>query len=144
MPGSWEFVYDASGRNSVPGKGFFPVAASQTLKVGDVVNLSSGRVAKAGDGTGRIVGVMTQDSTNATAGTLVEVAIAQPYFVYKGKSSADASALVLNGTRTYDLNASQQLNTADTTGGSLAIVGLQPGGGNTDVQVVFTQCVFGS
>lgn len=134
--GSASFAYSTLGNNDVPQIMSFPVAASQTLKVGDVVILSSGQVTKAGNGTGRILGVMAQDSTSATANTLVRVYVSRPGLVWKMTASADATSHVLTSTRTYDLNSSQQVNVADTTGGSLWPVAL--GDANTVVYVVFT------
>lgn len=134
--GSASFAYSILGNNDVPQIMSFPVAASQTLKVGDVVILSSGQVTKAGNGTGRILGVMAQDSTSATANTLVRVYVSRPGLVWKMTASADATSHVLTSTRTYDLNSSQQVNVADTTGGSLWPVAL--GDANTVVYVVFT------
>lgn len=133
---SAEFAYSTIGNNDVPVVMKFPVAASQTLKVGDVVILSSGQVTKAGNGTGRVLGVMAQDSTSATANTLVSVYVSRPGLVWKMTASADATSHILTSTRTYDLNASQQVNVADTTGGSLWPVAL--GSSNTTVYVVFT------
>jgi hypothetical protein len=118
-----------------------PVAASQDISKGDVLVLSSGNVALAGDGTGEVVGVAAEDSSNAAAGTLVEVYIAQPSQVWEVAASADASSAVRDGTATYDLNASQQVNVADTTGGSLQIVGVDDGD-NTVAHVQFTVCYY--
>lgn len=136
MAGAWEFAYDVSGGNLPPAIDSFPVAAAQTLKVGDMVQLSGQQVIKGNNGFGRCLGVMAQDAASLTAGTKVRVYVSRPGQVWKGKASADASTHVLNGTRTYDLNASQQFNVADTTGGSLAAIKL--GDTVTDVYVIAT------
>lgn len=138
--GNFTFAYDLGGGNQVPVAKKFPVAASQTLKKGDAVILSSGQLAKAGDGTGRVLGVMAQDSDGAAAGTEVLVYVAQPNFVWKATASADATNHVL-ASRAYDLNASQQVNVADTTGGCIQIVEL--GDSTTDIRIQFTACELG-
>lgn len=136
MAGKAEFAYSINAGNDVPVVQKFPVAATQTLVTGDVVVLSSGQVTKAGNGTGRVLGVMAQDSSSAAANTLVSVYVSRPGLVWKMTASADATSHILTSTRTYDLNASQQVNVADTTGGSLWPVAL--GSANTTVYVVFT------
>lgn len=137
---AFEFAYDMRPGNLTPIKHKLPVAATQTLVAGDAVVMSSGRVVKGGDGAGRVVGVMAQDSDGAAAGTLVDVWIVAPSQVWRGVASADASALVRDGERAYDLNASNEVNIADTTGGSLQIVGI--GDSNTEVLVQFTSCFY--
>lgn len=138
MPGA-VYKYDLGGANSVPVVAQFPIAASQTLKVGDVVVLTSGQVAKGGNGTGRVLGVMAQDSTSASAGTLVNVYVARPNFVWLMVASADATSHVL-AARTYDLTSAQLVNVADTTGGCLLIQKL--GSSVTQVYVAFTATEF--
>lgn len=136
MAGKAEFAYSIIANNDVPVVMKFPVAASQTLVTGDVVILSSGQVTKAGNGTGRILGVMAQDSSSAAANTLVSVYVSRPGLVWKMTASADATSHVLTSTRTYDLTSAQLVNVADTTGGSLWPVAL--GSSTTIVYVIFT------
>lgn len=140
MPGAFEFASALASNDITPALRDYPVAASQSLREGDAVRLVSGQVTKGGDGFGRALGVMAQDSINAAAGTRVRVRIGLTFQIWRAKASADASALVNNGTRTYDLNASQQVNIADTTGGCIQIVGIGPT--NTDVYVAFTSTEF--
>jgi hypothetical protein len=122
--------------NEVPTVVSVPVAASQSLKVGDPVILSSRQVTKAsGGGIGRVFGVMAQDSASQAAGTLVKVYLALPGQVWRAKATADATNHVWNG-RTYDINSSLLVDVGDTTGGCIQIVGLGPT--VTDVFVVFT------
>ena len=139
MAGAFEFAQSYNGENSVPALAQFPVAASQSLKVGDPVKLNSKQVTKGGDGFGRALGVMAQDAASLPSDTMVWVYVAQPNQVWKATASADASSHVLNG-RTYDLNSSLQVNVADTTGGCMQIVRL--GAAVTDVYVAFTATEF--
>ena len=137
------FLYrrNMAGGNYPPEKRVMTIAVSQTLKRGDVVILASGAITKAGDAAARIVGVMDEDiKTDSSNKGLASVQIATPTQIWRGTASASASALVLDGTRSYDLNASQQVNVADTTGGSLQILGTVDS--NLDVEVQFTSCVF--
>lgn len=139
---NFEYAYNLAGGNYPPVVRKLPVAASQTLVYGDAVVMSSGQIAKAGDGSGTIVGVVAEDSASAAAGTLVEVHIAQATQVWRATASADASALVLDGTATYDLTAAQLVNVADTTGGSLQIVDIDADD-NTAIYVQFMSPFFG-
>ncbi len=134
MPGAFEFAYDLNGPGIVPVVMSLPVAGSQTLKAGDPVVLSSKQVAKAGNGTGSLLGVMAQDSTNATANTAVRVYISKPGQVWLATATGDATSNVLDGTATYDLNSSVQINLSDTTGGCFKILGL----GKTNTKVYVT------
>ena len=133
------FREDFSGGNMPPAISKFPVAATQTLIVGDIVVLSSGQVAKGGNGTGRVLGVMAQISTTASAGTLVDVYVARPNQLWQMVASADATSHVL-AARTYDLTSAQLVNVADTTGGCLIIKSLLAT--TTSVLVAFTATEF--
>jgi hypothetical protein len=118
----------------------FPVASSQTLVEGDVVVLTSGQVAKASTTFGRCLGVMAQTSTTQAADTMVEVWVATPTQIWEMTASADASTYILD-SRTYDLNSSQVVNVADTSGGCIQI--WKTGSTVTKVYVSFTACEFG-
>lgn len=118
-----------------------PVAASQAIEAGDVLDWSSGQLAIAGDGTGEVVAVAAEDSASQTAGTLIEVKIVTRTQVWEMIASADASAIVRDGTATYDLTAAQLVNVADTTGGSLQVVDIDADD-NTLVQVQFASTYF--
>ena len=138
----FEFHQNMGGSGAPPVVLELPVAASQALLLGDAVVLSSGQVAKAGDGTGRLLGIMAQNSASQAAGTLVEVYAARPEHVWRATASADASALVLNGGRAFDLTATTQtINIADTTGGCVQILALN--GSTTAILVNFTAVVYG-
>lgn len=136
-----EFAYSLGGGNQPPVTMKLPVAATQTIVVGDVLVMSSGRLAKGGAAIGEIAAVAEQASDGAAAGTLIEVSIPMPWHVWRMVATADATSYVLDGTETYDLNSSQQVNVADTTGGSLQIIALDPAS-NTKVYVQFMSCFF--
>lgn len=137
---NFKFAFNLGGGNLTPARHKLPVAATQTLVRGDALVMSSGRVAKAGAASGVVVGIMAQDSDGAAGGTLVEVDIVTPEQVWEATATADATAVVLNGTLTYDLTAAQLVDVADTTGGSLTIVGLKDS--VTNIFVQFTACFF--
>lgn len=137
MPGKFEFRRNFDGGNSVPAVHLFPVAASQTIAVGDAVAISGGQVVRGGAAFGRCLGVAAQDSVNAAAGTMIRVYVSQPGQVWQAQASASAAAAV-RASRTYDLTAAQLVDPADTTGGCVYILELVPGGANTDVFVMFT------
>lgn len=136
MP-NFVFRQNVDGTNNPPSIMKLPVAASQTLVIGDAVVLSSGQLAKGSTTFGRCTGVMAEASTNAAAGTLLEVYITTPSQIWEATASADATSHVL-AARTYDLNSSQVVNVADTTGGSIQIVKL--GTSTTKVYIQFTAC----
>lgn len=122
MPGNFEFAYSLAGGNYPPVKRKYPVAASQTLVVGDALYFSSGKLTKAGNGN-KIAAICAQIATTEAEGTLIEVEVVQPHHVWKAVASADASSNVLDGTDAYDLTAAQLVNLADTTGGGIRIIG---------------------
>jgi hypothetical protein len=138
---NFEYAYDMAPGNFAPVIRELPVAASQTLVVGDAVIMSSGQIAKAGAAAGEIVGVMAQDSASADAGTLVKVQVAMPSQVWRATATADATSVVRDGTATYDLTAAQLVDVADTTGGSLEIVDINPDT-NTAIYIQFKTCFY--
>jgi predicted RecA/RadA family phage recombinase len=137
---AFEFAQSYSGENSVPAIAEFPVATTQTLKVGDPVMLGSGKVTAGAAGTfGRALGVMAQDATSLTAGTLVKVYVAKTDQVWKATASANATSHVL-AARSYDLTTGGVVDVADTTGGCIQIVRL--GASTTEVYVAFAATEF--
>jgi hypothetical protein len=136
--GNFDFAYSLAGGDDVPALHDFPVAASQTLKVGDLVELSSGQVIKSTGSTALPLGVMAQDSAGATAGTLVRVSPILPGQVWRAVASAAATSAVL-GARRYDITAAQRVDVADSANGSMLIV--KTGKTSSDVYVTFTRCV---
>mgnify|MGYP000042656951 CR=1 FL=1 len=137
--GNFDYAYTLAGGDDVPSVHDFPVATSQTLKVGDLVELSSGLVIKSTGSTAIPLGVMAQDSTSATAGTLVRVSPIVPAQVWRAVASAAATSTLL-GARRYDITAAQKVDVADSTNGSMLIVKL--GKTSSDVYVTFTRCAF--
>lgn len=135
--GNFEYAYTLTGGDGVPAVHDFPVAASQTLKVGDLVELSSGQVIKSTGSAASPLGVMAQDSAGANAGTLVRVAPIVPGQVWRAGASADASSAML-GSRKYDITSAQKVDLSDSTGGSILIV--KVGRASSDVYVTFTRC----
>jgi len=135
--GNFEYAYTLTGSDGVPAVHDFPVAASQTLKVGDLVELSSGQVIKSTGSAAAPLGVMAQDSTSAAAGTLVRVYPIVPGQVWRAGASAAASSAVL-GSRKYDITSAQKIDIADSTNGSILIVKL--GKTTSDVYITFTRC----
>jgi len=73
--------------------GYYKVAATQTIKIGDPLILSSGQaaIAVAASST-QLLGVAAQDSTLATANTLIAV-YDDPDTVFRGRISASAAAV---------------------------------------------------
>lgn len=135
--GNFEFAYTLVGGNEPPAVEKFPVAATQTLAIGDLVVLNSGKVTKAGTSLADPLGVMMEASDGAAAGTMVEVAVILPGQVYKATADADATAAVLAGGK-YDLNSNQTVDIGDSSNGCVLIHKL--GDSTTEVYVSFTEC----
>ncbi len=136
---NFEYAYSLASVDVIPAVHDFPVAASQTLKVGDLVELSSGQVIKSTGSAANPLGVMAEDSDDASAGTRVRVYPVLPGQVWRATASASAASAVL-GSRKYDITSAQLIDVADSTNGSILIVKL--GASNTRVYVTFTRSAF--
>lgn len=133
----FKFVRNLNGDNTTPAWHKLPVAASQTIVVGDALAISSGSIVKGGAAFGRCLGIAAQDSASATAGTLIKFYVSQPGQVWRATASADATS-ALRASRTYDLTATTQtVDVADTTGGCVYILELHDTS-TTDIDVLFT------
>ena len=132
-----------AGNHYPPALYKLPVAASQTIAVGDALAFSSGQLAIAGDGD-VIAAIAQEASASAAAGTLIQVYIVQPYHLWRAVASADATSNVLDGTDTYDLGTAQVVNLADTTGGGFRIVEQYDVDDNTAILVQITNAFFGA
>jgi len=141
MARNFEFAYDMSGNNRAPVKMKLPVAATQTIVAGDALEWSSGKLAKSDDAFGKVVAIAAQDSDGAAAGTLIEVEIPMPWQVWRAVASADATAIVNDGTATYDITSAQLVNVADTTGGSIQVIDIDADD-NTRIYIQFAVCYF--
>ncbi len=128
------FVRNVDGSNNPPAIAKFPVATTQTLVAGDAVVLSSGQLIKASTSCASVSGVMAQDSTTQAAGTLVSIFVTKRSQVWAAAADADATTYVLK-SQTQDISSGQVVVVADTSGGSLQILGL--GATTTDVYINF-------
>lgn len=135
----FEFAYSLNGGNHVPIAYPMPVAATQTLKVGDLLVLSSGKVAKASASVGAPVAVCAQASDGAAEGTEIRVYPLQPHQVWRAVADADASSIVL-GAKTVDINSDMTVDVGDTSGGAIQVIDL--GASVTDVYVIFSKTSF--
>ena len=129
------FIRNMDGSNNPPAIAYVPVAASQTLVVGDAVQLSSGQIIKGNNGFGSCTGVMAQASTTQAANTLVAVFVTKKSQLWNAVASADATNYILV-SNAYDLTSGQTVNVADTTGGSIQIFSLY--GSTTSILIQFT------
>ena len=133
----FRFEQDLGGHRGAPIIHEFPVATTQTLVIGDLVYLSSGQVTICGSSTSTVLGIMAQDSTLATAGTLVKVQVAQPGYVYRATADADATSYVLTA-KTFDINATTQtVDVGDASNGCIIILELADS--TTDIRIMFTE-----
>jgi len=133
----FKFEKDLGGHRDAPIIYEFPVAAAQTLLVGDLVFLDSGQVTIAGASTVSVLGIMAEDVAAPDAGTLVAVQVAQPGYVYRATADADASSHVL-ATKLYDINATTQyVDVGDAANGCIIILELADS--TTDVRIMFTE-----
>jgi type IV secretory pathway VirB9-like protein len=136
MAEAFDFAYMLDGSQGVPAVHPFPVAATQTLVVGNLVILSSGLVTKASASVVAGLGIMAQASTTAAEGTLVKVYPILPGQVWRATADADATTHVL-AAALYDINSDQTVDVGDASGGSIMIIKL--GNSVTSVYVTFTK-----
>lgn len=137
MAEKFKFLSKFDGTQGVPAVREFPVAATQTLVVGDLVILSSGKVTIAGDSAAAPLGVMAQDSDGASAGTMVKVYPILPGQVWRATADADATNHVL-ATSVYDINATTQtVDVGDNANGAIIILALRDS--TTDIEISFTK-----
>lgn len=141
MPGAFEYLYDLTGREGVPAEIMVPVAGTQTLKVGDLVIISSNQIAKASASVVAPFGVMAQAAASLTAGTKVKVFPIMPGQAWRAAASADATNAVL-GAITYDITSTQLVDIADSSNGSILV--LETRLSITDVVITFTKSFFTS
>lgn len=135
---NFQYRKNMNGSNATPATMVVPIGDSQTLVVGDAVVLSSGKAVKAGNGTGRVLGIMAEDVTTGVSSTsTAKIEVVTPSQVWEATASADATTYVLGG-RAFDLNAAQAVNVADTTGGCIQILELNDS--TTNIFVQFTAC----
>ncbi|MDX2163042.1 MAG: hypothetical protein SF162_17125 [bacterium] len=135
--GSFEYAYTLSGADGLPAVHDFPVAATQTLKTGDLVELSSGQVIKSTGNAAAPLGVMAQDSASAAAGTRVRVYPILPGQVWRAFASGSPTSAIL-GARRYDITNAGLVDLADSTSGAILIV--KAGRAGNEVYITFTRC----
>lgn len=136
MAEGFDFAYMLNGSQGVPAIHPFPVAASQTLVVGDLVVLSSSQIVKASASVVAALGVMAQVSTSAAANTMLKVYPILPGQVWRATADADATSHVL-AAAVYDINSDMTVDVGDNTNGSIMIIKL--GASTTAVYVTFTK-----
>lgn len=133
----FRFEKDLGGGNRVPVVEYFPIAATQTWEIGDVIYLSSGAATIGGDALASVLGIAHSNETTPATGTLVPVEVAMPGFVYRATADAAATSHVL-AAKTYDINATTQtVDVGDNSAGCIII--LKTVDSTTDVQIMFTQ-----
>ena len=133
---NFNFHSNNNGSNDPPVLTTYPVAASQTIAIGDVLTISGGQLTKGGDGLASVAAVAAQASDGADAGTMINVFLVLPSHVWRATATADATSHVLANSA-YDINAAQAVDVADSANGCIQIQSLN--GSNTAVLVRFTQ-----
>ena len=125
---TWEFAYDLWGTR-VPVVATFEAGSNLETKVGTLVNMSSGRVAEAGNSTTSLLGLAAEETAAAlTAGDPIKVYLIAPGMVIRGTADADASSLAGFSGKTIDINADGSLDVADTSGGCFSVHRTENGG----------------
>jgi hypothetical protein len=115
----FEFAYSLDG--STPVVRDFPVNGTGTFSVGDLVVISSGKLAKAANTVSTVAAVMQETRTTGSDGDLMKAAILTNQQVWRCSfDAATHSASV--GARTQDIASSRLLDADDATNGSLALV----------------------
>lgn len=113
--------------NSQPMVVDLKIAASQTIVAGDLLVIASGKGTKAGAAATAVFGIAQADITtggSVTDANSIPVLVINEKsvlkFTYTGTAATSAN---LWGTA-YDINSSQVIDMADTTGGFLILVNL--------------------
>ena len=113
--------------------GYYPVKTTQTLVVGDPVILDSGQVAVAVENSStELLGVMAQNCSSLTAGTLVAV-YDNPDDLFRARVSGDASSVAV-GTQ-CDLDGTTGaflVDIANSTQDLFTFMGCLPAEDNTE------------
>jgi len=117
-------VYKGSLNGTAPVYRYFPVGDNQTIYAGDIVALSSNKVALAADAAsaGTILGVSNTDivTVTATAADVIAVDI-NPASIYEAAYGGGATPKIGNK---YDIkDSSYSIDADDTSGGFIQVVG---------------------
>lgn len=139
MAGHFEFAYNLDGSNEPPAVQEAPVATTQTLVVGDLVVLSSSQIAKASASVALPFGVMAENSTLATAGTMVKFYVLHPLQVWRAVADAAATSYIL-AAKVHDINSDQTVDVGDASAGSIFI--WKTGDSTTDAYISFSVAAY--
>ncbi|MCU7521934.1 MAG: hypothetical protein HF312_17095 [Ignavibacteria bacterium] len=128
---------DATQPNEVRVK----IAASQTILAGDLISITSGKGVKAGAAATGILGIATQDITTGTTVTdadailviaINERSVVRMSYVGTTKTSLVDTDMYLTA---FDIDANQNINLDDTTGGAMLVVGYNNTNKTADVVI---------
>jgi hypothetical protein len=115
----FEFAYSLDG--STPVERDFAVNGTGTFSVGDLVTMTAGKLAKAGNTVSTVAAVMMETRTTGTDGQLMKAAILTDQQVWRCSFDATTYSASL-GDRTQDIASSRLLDANDATNGSLVIM----------------------
>ncbi len=138
----FEFAYSLDG--SVPVVRDLPVTGTNTYKSGDLVVLSSGKLAKVSNSVSTVSAVLQESRESGADGDLMKAAIITTAQVWRASMDAATYSASI-GTETQDVAGSRLLDANDASGGSLALVEVRddPHDTNPIGYVVFTNVSFG-
>lgn len=141
MAENYTFLRMINGTQGHPGVISVPVAATQTITVGNLLVLSSNKVALGSASVAAPFAIAAEDSASAAAGTLIRVYPILPGQVWRATADASATSSILAGG-TFDINndAGQTVDIGDTSGGAIFILATRDS--STDVEILFTKGVF--
>jgi len=118
---TWEFAYDLFG-DRVPKISTMVASASLETKIGTPLIMVSGEMDTPAGTDITFVGLAAEKTSAALdSGDPIKVALIGPGMVIKGTADADASALAGFAYKLVDFNTNGSLDTADTSGGGLAV-----------------------
>ncbi len=122
-----KFEYLKSLDGSQPNEVMLKIAANQTIVAGDLLVLSSGKGAKAGAAATAVFGIAMAAITtggSVTDANEIPVLMLNSKSVLKVSYTGTATTSANMWGTAYDINSSQVLDTADTTGGFLLLASL--------------------
>lgn len=120
------YIANMDGRNE-PTIWHFKVGNSQSIKEGDLVQITSGKVEKAVSASTTLVGIAMRDitTTTATDADVIPVILLKSAIIrinYTGTSKSSLSDSDMYGTA-FDISDEKTLDLDDTSGGMFKVVG---------------------
>ena len=144
MAENYKFLRRIDGSQGVPGVISLPVAAAQTVLVGQLLIMSSQQLILATASVAAPVCVAAEASAAQAAGTPIRVYPILPGQIWQAVASASPATALL-GAGLYDIvnSTAQTVDVADAANGSILILATRSGvATDTNIEITFTKGYF--